>query len=136
MVYSVKREELYAHRCKKYPRTCPSVGTKSNDFLFFTVVLLQPFVLFLFLFLLFLLLYFFHLFFSPSFLFFLRVIYYGFTPFLSSTCWSGVGSPFFLFPLPLLKPSILNCKAACSLFRHHLHINAARELAGQHLMRA
>ena len=27
------------------------------------------------------------------------------------------------------------CKAACLLFRHHLHINAARELAGQHLMR-
>ena len=129
MVYSVKREELYAHRCKKYPRTCPSVGTKSNEFFFFTVVLLQPFVLFLFLFLLF----FFSV--SPSFFIFLCVIYYGFAPFPPSTCGLGIGSPFFLFPLPLLEPSILSCKAACSLFRHHLHINAARELAGQHLMR-
>ena len=35
LVYSVKREELHAHRCKKYPRTCPSIGTKSNEFFFF-----------------------------------------------------------------------------------------------------
>ena len=67
--------------------------------------------------------------------FFLRVIYYGFTPFPLSTCESGIGSPFFLFSLPFLEPSIFSCKAACLLFRHHLHINAARELAGQHLMR-
>ena len=39
------------------------------------------------------------------------------------------------FALSLLEPSTLSCKAACSLFRHHLHINAARELVGQHLMR-
>ena len=62
-------------------------------------------------------------------------ILWFFTPFPSSTCGSGVGSPFFLLPLPLLEPSILSCKATCSLFWHHLHINAARELAGQHLMR-
>ena len=62
-------------------------------------------------------------------------ILWFFTPFPPSTCGSGVGSPFSLLPLPLLEPSILSCKAACSLFRHHLHINAARELAGQHLMR-
>ena len=85
--------------------------------------------LFLFLFLLF----FFSV--SPSFFIFLRVIYYGFTPFPPSTCGSSIGSPFFLFPLPLLESSILSCKAACSLFKHHLHINAARELTGQHLMR-
>ena len=122
MVYSVKREELHAHRCKKYPRMCPSIGTKSNEFFFFfTVVFLQPFSLS-----------FFFLFFY--FIFFLRVIYYGFTPFPPSTCGSGIGSHFFLFPLPLLEPSFLSCKATCSLFRHHLHINAARELAGQHLM--
>ena len=41
----------------------------------------------------------------------------------------------FLLLLPFLESSILSCKAACSLFRHHLHINAARRLAGQHLMR-
>ena len=117
MVYIVKREELHVHKCKKYPRTCSSIGTKSNEFFFF------------------LLFYFFNLLFpSPPF-FFLRVIYYGFTPFPPSTCESNIGSPFFLFPLPLLEPSILSCKAACSLFRHHFHINAARELAGQHLMR-
>ena len=34
----------------------------------------------------------------------------------------------------LLEPSTISCKAACLLFRHHLYINAARELAGQHLM--
>ena len=81
------------------------------------------------------------LFFSSLFLcvllfLFLRIIYYGFfTPFPPFTCGSSVGSPFSLLPLPLLEPSILICKAACSLFRHHLHINAARELARQHLMR-
>ena len=57
-----------------------------------------------------------------------------FAPFSPSTCESGVRS--FFCPLsPLLEPSTLSCKAACLLFRHHLHINAARELAGQHLMR-
>ena len=40
-------------------------------------------------------------------------------------------SPF----LPFLEPSILSCKAAYSLFRYHLHINTARRLAGQQLMR-
>ena len=62
-------------------------------------------------------------------------ILWFFTPFPPSTYGSSVGSPFSLLPLPLLEPSILSCKVACSLFRHHLHINAARELAGQHLMR-
>ena len=62
-------------------------------------------------------------------------ILWFFTPFPPSTCGSGIGSPFSLLPLPLLEPSILSCKAACSLFRHHLHINAVRELAGQYLMR-
>ena len=89
----------------------------------------------------FLLLYFFNLslfscfsfsvpFFWPPF----RVIYYGFCTLFSIhvrvRCWES------LYPLsPLLEPSTLSCKAACLLFRHYLHINAARELAGQHLMR-
>ena len=81
----------------------------------------------------FLLFYFFQL---PPFFFSFSVLYtMVFTPFPPSMCGSGVRSPFSLFPLPLLEPSILSCKAACSLFRHHLHINAARELVGQHLMR-
>ena len=76
-------------------------------------------------------------FFFPPFLFlFSRIIYYDFfLPFPPSTCGSSVGSPFSLLPLPLLEPSILSYKAACSLFKYHLHINAAKELAGQHSMR-
>ena len=76
-------------------------------------------------------------FFLSLFLFlFLRIIYYGFfAPFPPSMCGSGVGSHFPLLPLPLLEPSIFSCKVTCSLFRQHLHINAARELAEQHLMR-
>ena len=46
LVYSVNRKELHAHRYKKYSRTCPSTGTKSYEFFFFTVVFLQPFTLF------------------------------------------------------------------------------------------
>ena len=72
---------------------------------------------------------------SPPFSLSSYYILWFFTPFPPSTCGSGVGSPFSLLPLPLLESSILSCKAACSLFRHHLHINVARELAGQHLMR-
>ena len=72
---------------------------------------------------------------SPPFSLSSYYILWFFTPFPPSTCGSGAGSPFSLLPLPLLEPSIVSCKAACSLFRHHLYINAARELAGQHLMR-
>ena len=57
-----------------------------------------------------------------------------FLPFPPSTCGSGGGSPFFLLLPSFLESFILSCKAACSLFRHHIHINAARGLAGQHLM--
>ena len=66
---------------------------------------------------------------------FLRIIYYGFFTISSIHVWVRCWKSFF-FPLrlPFLESSILSCKAACSLFRHHLHINAARGLAGQHLM--
>ena len=128
LVYSVKRKELYSYIYRKYPRTCPSTRTESIKFFLFAVVFLQPLCSFSF-------------FFSPVFFcvssFSLSSYYilWFFTPFPPSTCGSSVGSPFPLLPLPLLEPSFLDCKAACSLFRHHLHINAARELAGQHLMR-
>ena len=130
MVYRVKRKKLNAYIYRKYPWTCPSTMTENTKFFLFVVVFLQPFCSFSFFF-------FSPVFFLCPFLFlFLRIIYYGFfTPFPPSTCGSGVGSPFPLLPLPLLEPSILSYKAACSLFRHHLHINAARELARQHLMR-
>ena len=55
--------------------------------------------------------------------------------FLHPRVGQALGVFFLCSPFPLLEPSTLSCKAACSLFRHHLHINAARELAGQHLMR-
>ena len=118
---------MYVYR--KYPRTCPSTMIKSTKFFPFAVVFLQTFCPFSFFF-------FFPIFF-PSSLFFSFFVLYTmvFLPFPPSTCGSSVGSPFSLLPLPLLEPSILSCKAACSLFRHHLHINAARELARQHLMR-
>ena len=129
MVYGVKMKELYAYIYRKYSRTCPSTMTENTKFFIFAVVFLQPLCSFSF-------------FLSPVFFslplpFSLSSYYilWFFTPFPPSTCGSGVGSPFPLLPLPPLKPSILSCKAACSLFRHHLYINAARELAGQHLMR-
>ena len=103
---------------------------KSPKFFLFVVVFLQPFCPFSFSF------FFLSLFFRVP-LFFLFFVLYtmAFLPFPPSTCGSGVESPFSLLLLPLLEPSILSCKAACSLFRHHFHINAARRLAGQHLMR-
>ena len=128
MVYSVKGKKLHTHTCKKYPRTCPSTMTKSAEFLLFTVVFLHPFSLCLSLFS--------YLF---SFVFPLNLFSYYILWFLHQFLHPCVGQAlgvlFLCSPLPLLEPSTLSCKAACLLFRHHLHINAARELAGQHLMR-
>ena len=94
----------------------------------------------------FLLLYFFNLLLSLSFFFLVfffslplllipsRVIYHDFSTNFSTHVWVRCSK--FLCPLsPLLEPSTLSCKAVVSLLRHHLHINAARELDGQHLMR-
>ena len=71
------------------------------------------------------------LFLSPSF----NLYTMASLPFSPSTCGLGVQSPFSPSLLPFLESSILSWKAACSLFRYHLHINAARRLAGRHLMR-
>ena len=129
MVYNVKRKKLHAHTCKKYPRTCPSTMTKSAEFFLFTVVFLQPFALSLsFLFLVFFLV---CLPLNPFSYYILRFLH----QFLHPRVGQALGVLFLCSPLPLLEPSTLSCKAACSLFRHHLHINAARKLAGQHLMR-
>ena len=129
MVYSIKGKKLHTHTCKKYPRTCPSIMTKSAEFLFFTVVFLHPFFFLS-------LSHFSYLF---SFIFPLNLFSYYILWFLHQFLHPHVGQAlgvlFLYSPLPLLEPSILSGKAACSLFRHHLHINAARELAGQHLMR-
>ena len=130
MAYGVKKKELYAYIYRKYPRTCPSTMTESTKFFLFAVVFLQPLCSFS-------LFFFSSLFCSVSspFSFSLYCILWPFLPFPPSTCGSGGGSPFFLLLLPFLESSILSYKAACSLFRYHLHINAARGLAGQHLMR-
>ena len=48
----------------------------------------------------------------------------AFFPFPPSTCGLGVQSPFSPSVLLFLESSILSCKAACPLFRYHLHINA------------
>ena len=62
------------------------------------------------------------------------VIYHGFYVIFIIHMW--VRNWELPYPIPhLLEPSTISCKVACLLFRHHLHINAARELAGQHLMR-
>ena len=90
--------------CKKYPRTCPK--TMISEYFQFLPFLSHSFVLYTMAFLRF----------SPS------------------TCGLGVESPFSPPLLPFLESSILSWKAACSLFRYHLHINAARRLAGRHLM--
>ena len=133
MAYSVIKKELSAYISRKYPQTCPNKKTKSTIFFIFAVVFLQPFCsLSLSLF------FFSNLFFSsPPFFssFFVLYTMAFFLPFPPSTCGSGGGSPFFLLLPYFLESSILSYKAACSLFRHHLHINAARGLAGQHLMR-
>ena len=129
LVYSVKRKKLHGHICKKYPWTCPNTMTKSAEFFLFTVVFLQPFALSLS--------FFFLVFFpvplclNPFSYYILWFLHY----FLHSRMGQVLGVLFLCSPLPLLEPSTLSCKAACSLVRHHLHINAARELAGQHLMR-
>ena len=74
--------------------------------------------------------------FQSPFLFPSFVLYtMAFLPFSSSTCGLGVESSFSPSLLPFLESSILSWKAARSLFRYHLHINAARRLAGRHLMR-
>ena len=52
---------------------------------------------------------------------------------LPYTCKFGSGGAFCpISHLPAL--STTSCKVAHSLFKYHLHINAARELAGQHIL--
>ena len=109
------------YQYKKHHRSCPNGMIDSVEFFLLTVVFLQSFTLFLF-------------FFCPLLFESLFVLYtMVFAPLSPSTCEPGVGSFSVLFR-PSLNLSTLSCKAACLLFRHHLHINAAKELAGQHLI--
>ena len=106
---------------KKHPRLCPSSVINSLEFFLSTIVFLQPFFLssvFLP---------------SPSLWIPFRVIYHGFCTTFTIHVWVRCWE----FPCPIshiLEPSTISCKAACLLFRHHLYINAARELVGKHLM--
>ena len=125
----LKRKSFYAYIYRKYLRTCPSTKTESTKFFLFAVVFLLPFYSFP-------LCFFSSSYFSSPFSFLFFVLYtMAFLLFPPSTCGSGGGSTFFLLLLPFLESFILSCKAACSLSRHHLHINAARGLAEQYLMR-
>ena len=113
------------HTCKKNSRTCLNRMIDSKEFFRFTVAFLQTFALFSFL-------YFFSLspFFESLFVLYTMVFFTIFSIHVRVRCWE-----FSCSLSPPLELSTLNCKAACLLFRHHLHINVARELAGQHLMR-
>ena len=126
MVYSVKMKKLHTHTCKKYHRTCPSTMTKSTELFLFTVVFLQLFALSLSLSLFFLVFFPVPLSLNPFSYYILWFLHH----FLHPRVGQVLGVFFLCFPLPLLEPSTLSCKTAYSLFRHHLHINAARELAG------
>ena len=110
------------HQYKKHPWSCPNSMIDSMEFFLFIVVFLQPFALFFF------------FFFPPSLWISFCITYYGFCTIFSIHVWVR----WWEFPCPispLFEPSTLSCKTACLLFMHHLHINAVRELAGQHLMR-
>ena len=114
---------MYLYR--KYPRICPNTMTKSTQFFPFSLFLSLSF-------------FFVSFFCPPPPTFFLSSYYilWLFYHFLHQRV-GQVLEVLFFFPLilPFLESSTLSCKAACSLCRHHLHINAARGLATQHLMR-
>ena len=123
MDYSVTREELYA---------CNYIESILGYALILWLRVLNSFLfLFFFLFL------FSSSFFSVPLTFFLFSYYilWLFYHFLHPRVGQVFEALFFPLLLPFLESSIPSCKAACSLFRHHLHINAARGLTGQHLMR-
>ena len=126
MIYSVKWKESHMHTYTKYSRTWHVNMIDNGELFLFIVVFLPPFPLFFSL-----------LFLFPS-SFSLNLLSCYILPFLHHFLHPRVsqvlGVLFLCSPSPLLEPSTLSCKATCLLFRHHLHINVARELVGQHLM--
>ena len=127
LIYSVKWKESHMHTYKKYSRTWLVSMIDNEELFLFTVVFLPPFSLFFSL-----------VFLSPS-PFSLNLLLCYILLFLHHFLYPRVSQVLGVFslcsPSPLLEPSTLSCKAACLLFRHHLYINTARELAGQHLIR-
>ena len=105
---------------KKHPRLSPNSVINSLEFFLFTIIFLKTF-------------------FSLYFPFFFSLNSFScYIPwFLHHFHHTRVGQVLGAYPCPishLLEPSTISCKAACLLFRHHLHINAVRELVGKHLM--
>ena len=124
LVDNVKGKELHMHRYKKHPWLCPNSMINGLGFFLSFYCCISSTSIFLSVF----------FFLSPLFIHF-SAIYHGFCAIFIIHV--GVRSWELPCPIPhLLEPSTLSCKAACLLFRHHLHINAARELAGQHLMQS
>ena len=133
MVYSVKKKELYPYTY---------IESILGHALILWLRILNSFLLLIYFFQPFCPCSFFFFFFSPSFFvcplsfslssYFILWFFYHF---LHPRVGQVLGVFFSLLPLRILEPSILSCKTACLLFKHHLHINAARELVGQHLMR-
>ena len=123
---SIKRKELHMYKHKKYLRSCPSSMIESIVLSLFTVVFSSTFCpLFSFFGLFFI-----SLSFYPFSCYILRFLHQFLHPSVSQVFRVSL-SPF----APSLEPSTLSCKSAGSLLRHQLHINAAREVARQHLMR-
>ena len=123
MDYSVRRKELYVYICtKSIIEHVLVLWLESTQFFLFSLFLSLIFLsLFLSL--------------APPFFLPSYYILWLFLLFPPSTCGLGVESPFSPSLLSFLESSILSYKPACSLFRYHLHINAAKRLAGRHLMR-
>ena len=118
MDYSVKRKELFAYIDTESILGLALILWLKNTQFFTFFSLFSPLSLFLRLF-------------SVSLPFFLSSYYmlWLFYHFLHPRVGQALKVLSFLF-LHFLESSILSCKAACSLFRYHLHINAARGLAG------
>ena len=107
---------------KKHPRLFPSSVINSLEFFLFYCCISSTFLSFLFFFC------------PPSLGMPFHVIYHDLYTILTVHMSQASGA--FSCPiLHLLESSTISCKAACLLFRHHLHINAAKGLVGKHLMR-
>ena len=122
LVDSVKKKELRMHKYKKHPWLCHNSMINGLGFFlsFYRCLSSTSFLPFVFV--------------PPPLFLPFSVIYHGFCAISIIHVW--VRSWELPCPIPhLLEPSTLSCKATCLLFRHHLHINAFRELVGQHLMR-
>ena len=111
-----KGKSYTCKNAKKHPRLCLSSVINSLEFFLFYCCVSSTFL--------------------SSFCFFYLILF-EFLFVLYTIVFAPLSLSMCEFPCPishLLEPSTISCKAACLLFKHHLHINAARELVGKHLM--